>query len=76
MSSNEKLIFEKGTCPKCGNEAVLKEDELGRTLICLYCGFYQIGSVSFFMHITDVNDIRKLHGLEPISKLIDTKKNN
>ena len=74
MSSNKELILEKGTCPKCGNEAILKEDKLGRTLICLYCGFYQTGSVSFFMHLTDVNDLRKSHDLEPISKLIDTKK--
>ena len=75
MSNTVNLTFKKVTCPKCKNDAILKEDDKSnKTLTCLYCGFYQTGSVSFFMHITNVNELRKTHGLEPISKLIDTKK--
>ena len=76
MSTKADLTFKETKCPKCRSEAILKEDKLGKTLTCLCCGFYRTGSVSFFMHITDVNELRKTHGLEPISKLIDTKKNH
>lgn len=76
MSNKANLTFKKVTCSKCKNDAILKEDDQsGKTLTCLYCGFYQTGSVSFFMHLTDVNQLRKIHGLEPIAKLIDVKRN-
>ena len=76
MNSKSKIIFKKENCPKCNNEAILKDDgQSEKTLTCLFCGFYKTGSISFFMHITDVNQLRKIHGLEPISKLIDIHKN-
>lgn len=75
MSSKANLTFKTVTCPKCKNNALLKGGEQSeKTLTCLYCGFYQTGSVSFFMHLTDVNHLRKIHGMEPISKLIDIRR--
>jgi hypothetical protein len=76
MCSKVNLTFTTATCPKCKNNALLKEDEQSdKTLICLYCGFYQTGSVSFYMHLTDVNQLRKIHNMEPIAKLIDARTN-
>ena len=75
MSYKSNITFKTQQCPKCKNDAILKEDKQSKkTLICLYCGFYQTGSISFFMHLTDVNKLRKIHGLDPITKLIDVVK--
>jgi hypothetical protein len=77
MSVKGNLTFKTSKCPKCKNEAILKEDdEFGKTLSCLFCGFYQTGSVSFFMHLTDVNQLRKIHGYEPVNKLLDVGRRN
>jgi predicted nucleic-acid-binding Zn-ribbon protein len=77
MSESSNQISEKTKCPKCYNNAILKDNlqQDTTTLICLNCGYYQTGSVSFFMHITDVNQLRLIHGLEPISKLKEVNRN-
>jgi ssDNA-binding Zn-finger/Zn-ribbon topoisomerase 1 len=74
MNTKSNQDFKAEKCPKCNNEVIMKEDKLGKTITCLYCGFYQTGSISFFMHLTDVNELRKIYDLNPLTKLIDIRK--
>ena len=76
MVYTKSKTSKKEICPRCNNEISIKEtvDPDNRTLICLHCGYYRTNSISFFMHLRDVNEFRKVLGLKPISELIDVNR--
>ena len=76
MINTKSDTLKKEICPRCNNEISIREtsDPDNKTLICLYCGYYRSNSISFFMHLRDVNEFRKVIGLDPISELIDVNR--
>ena len=70
MNKTKPHASEKEICPKCHNEVLIMEtvDPDNKTLICLFCGYYKNDSISFFLKIEDINQLREFLGLRPFSE--------
>ena len=70
MNKTKSHASEKEICPRCNNEVLIAEtvDPDNKTLICLFCGYYKTDSISFFLQIEDINQLREFLGLRPISE--------